>query len=447
MREDFRVVERYLEGLPFEPTRAQKRVIGEILHDLVRPEGLNRLLQGDVGAGKTVVAGAAMAAVIAQGYQAALMAPTEVLAHQHARTLGRLFAPLGIAVALLTGALPESEKRRIRRGLAAGTIQAVVGTHALIQESVRFAGLGLVVVDEQQRFGVRQRAALLGGERMPHVLVMTATPIPRTLALTAYADLDLSILDELPPGRRPVRTHLVPPHKREDLFEFVRKRLLEDERAYFLYPAIEETEKQDLAAAKSAFEELSQGIFADLGVGLLHGRMRSEEKQRTIEDFAAGRIRVLVSTTVVEVGVDVPEATIMVVEHPDRFGLSQLHQLRGRVGRGKKGGYCFLLLPEGIHPSAEQRLRLLVRETDGFRIAEEDLKMRGPGEFFGVRQHGAPGFRLANPLTDRQLVEEAREEVERLLQTDPDLRDPDHTRCLAALREWGGVDPRLGEVG
>jgi len=443
----FELEKRFFAELPFTLTPAQRRVIEDIHHDLGDRRGMNRLLQGDVGSGKTVVAGAALLAAVEAGYQVAMMVPTEVLAVQHFESLRGPFESLGVSSALLIGALKSKEKREIHRGLASGDIAVAIGTHALIQEAVSYHRLGLVVIDEQHRFGVRQRAALLGGDVAPHMLVMTATPIPRTLALTAYADLDLSVIDEMPSGRAPVRTRLVPPHKKEAMYDFVREEIEKGARAYFLYPVIDETEKQDLEAAKSAFESLSQGVFAGIPIGLLHGKMPFEEKTAVMRDFAAGNVVLLVTTTVVEVGVHVPEATIMVVHHPERFGLSQLHQLRGRVGRGGKPGFCFLLENEGTSPSSYSRLRTFSKVSDGFRIAEEDLKQRGPGEFFGVRQHGVPGFKLANPLVDRDLVESASRYVKALLREDPGLSGESGGRCRRYLKHYVDEGIALWTVG
>lgn len=424
---------RFLDGLPFELTSAQKRVLKEIRGDLAGRRGLNRLLQGDVGSGKTVVAGATLLAAVEGNHQAAFMVPTEILASQHFDSLSPEFNRVGVKTALLTGSLKKGEKKAVQKDLAAGRIDVVIGTHALIQSEVVFKKLGVVVIDEQHRFGVRQRAALMGKDETPHMLVMTATPIPRTLALTAYADLDLSVIDEMPATRAPVATHLVPPHKRDAMYRFVQEECEKGSRAYFLYPVIEETEKLDLQAAVTAFEELSEGPLKAVPMGLLHGRMKAAQRNDVMKRFASGEIGVLVATTVVEVGVHVPEATIMAVHHPERFGLSQLHQLRGRVGRGGQKGYCFLLLGEHYSDDSGKRFDVLVRESDGFKIAEEDLKIRGPGEFLGVRQHGVPGFKLANPLTDRSLVELANGAVKKLLYSDPGLSTAAGRMCRRHL--------------
>ncbi len=443
----FDYIARYSGKLPFNLTHAQRRVINEIKSDLCGPRGMNRLLQGDVGSGKTVVAGAALLCAVEAGCQAAFMVPTEILAVQHARTLGGFFADLGVETDILLGSTSTREKKRIYQNIAGGKPGITIGTHALIQSGVKFKNLGLAVIDEQHRFGVRQRAALMSQKLSPHLLVMTATPIPRSLALTAYGDLDLSIIDELPPGKANTITRLVNPEKTADMLDFVRGELDKDKRAYFLYPLIEETEKQDMQAAAAAHAELSQGRFGEYGVGLLHGRMNFEEKEKAMHDFASGKTKLLISTTVIEVGVHVPEATIMVVHHPDRFGLSQLHQLRGRVGRGSDTSYCFLQLHEGVSNSARRRLHILTKVSDGFRISEEDLKMRGPGEFFGLRQHGVPGFKLANPARDQDLVEKANGFVRNLLKADPNLVDPCNALCRKYLDTFSSVDIRLARAG
>jgi ATP-dependent DNA helicase RecG len=443
VRVDFELERRFLAGLPFPLTAAQRRVLDEIHNDLAAGRSMNRLLQGDVGSGKTLVAAATLLSAVEAGLQGAMMVPTEILAVQHFRTLSPHMERLGVRMALLIGSLRPAEKKAVHEGLRDGSIQIVVGTHALIQAEVTFRHLAVVVIDEQHRFGVRQRAALLSGD--PHMLVMTATPIPRTLALTAYADLDLSLIDEMPPGRSPVKTRVVPPEKREAMYAYVRERQASGEQAYLLYPVIEETEKEDTEAAEVAYAELSEGPLKGVPVGLLHGRLSMAQKDEVMAAFRAGLVRVLVATTVVEVGVHVPQATIMIVHQAERFGLSQLHQLRGRVGRGGREGFCFLLVGDGASEEAMERLGVLVRETDGFRIAEEDLRLRGPGEFLGTRQHGVPGFRAANPLRDRALVERASAAVKSLLGPDPALRDPsarryrDHLRAILSEETAGGV--------
>jgi ATP-dependent DNA helicase RecG len=425
----------FLEGLGFELTRAQRRVLAEIHEDIASDRGMNRLLQGDVGSGKTVVAGATLLSAVEAGHQAAMMVPTEILAAQHFQTLGPHFDRLGVNSALLIGSTRAGPKRQVHAGIADGSIRVVIGTHALIQSDVRFQDLALVVIDEQHRFGVRQRAALARDGRSPHMLVMTATPIPRTLALTAYADLDLSVIDEMPASRARIKTHVVRPDRRQAMYEYIRdQQSREGAQAYLLYPVIEETEKQDLEAAETAYDELSKGVFRGVGLGMLHGRMAMSEKERIMRAYAAGDLRVLVATTVVEVGVHVPAATIMAIHHPERFGLSQLHQLRGRVGRGGREGFCFLVVGENLAPESLERLDVLLRETDGFRVAEEDLRLRGPGEFLGVRQHGVPGFKVANPLRDGTIVEAVNARVRAFLDADPALRSGDGALCRRHLR-------------
>lgn len=432
LRAGFELQRRFIEALPFPLTRAQRQVLDEIDGDLARDHSMNRLLQGDVGSGKTLVAGAALLAAAESGYQGVMMVPTEILAVQHFRTLVPHMERLGVRMSLLIGSLKPADKKGVHAGLSDGSIQLVVGTHALIQSEVRFKHLALAVIDEQHRFGVRQRAALLAGD--PHMLVMTATPIPRTLALTAYADLDLSVIDQMPPGRAAIKTRVVAPEKRDAMYAYIRERQAEGEQAYLLYPLIEDSEKQEAETVESAHEELAAGPLKGVPMAMLHGRMTMSEKDEVMAAFHAGVIRVLIATTVVEVGVHVPQATIMAIHQAERFGLSQLHQLRGRVGRGGREGYCFLLAGDGASPEAMERLDVLVREADGFRIAEEDLRIRGPGEFLGTRQHGVPAFRVANPLRDRALVERANRGVKTLLETDPRLAGPDGARCREHLR-------------
>ena len=398
--------------LPFHPTAAQKHVLGEIVEDMRRPVPMNRLLQGDVGSGKTIVALQAAILAIENGYQVALMAPTEILATQHYFYVKQLLAPLPYRVELLTSARKGKEKTEVKRRLGAGEVDLVVGTHALIEQDVEFLRLGLVVVDEQHRFGVLQRYRLIRKGLPPDVLVMTATPIPRTLALTLYGDLDSSVIDELPPGRAPIETRLLADRERASALEFIRERVRGGEQAYVVYPVIEESEKLDVQAAVRMHEHLARNVFPEFRVGLLHGRLSSQEKEMAMLAFKNGETQILVSTTVIEVGVDVPNATVMVIEHSDRFGLAQLHQLRGRIGRGRAKSYCLLLAGERRTEVAEERLRALVNTTDGFRIAEMDLKIRGPGEFFGTRQWGIPAFRVANLLRDREILEWARREAE-----------------------------------
>ncbi len=409
-----RIREALKRILPFKPTAAQKRVLAEIGADLERPVPMNRLLQGDVGSGKTIVALEAATIAIENGCQAALMAPTEILAVQHYLAARRIFARAGYSVELLISGLKPAEKKATRERVRRGAAQFVVGTHALIEEGVEFARLGLVVVDEQHRFGVLQRKRLIekgaAGGVLPHALVMTATPIPRTLSLTLYGDLDSSTIDEMPPGRPLVETRWSTEAHLPGVWEFLRRESARGRQSYIVYPVIEES-KQELKAAMVEYERLSKTVFPRLRLGLLHGRLRSEEKEDVMERFRRGEIQVLVSTTVIEVGVDVPNATTMVIEHAERFGLAQLHQLRGRIGRGAEKSHCILVAPKELAEDARQRLETMVRTSNGFEIAEIDLKLRGPGEFFGTRQHGELGFHLANPLRDRELLDLARREA------------------------------------
>ena len=420
--------------LPFHPTKAQKRSLKEIACDMEKPSPMRRLLQGDVGSGKTIVAFQAAIIAIENGYQVALMAPTEILAQQHYFSARKILENAGYRIVLLTGSMDEALKRDARRHIAKGNAQLVIGTHALIEQKVEFGKLGLVIVDEQHRFGVLQRFKLMKksgdseangatgvparpGERSslpaaePDVLVMTATPIPRTLALTLYGDLDLSVIDELPPGRTPILTRRVGDDRSAEVWDFVRKQVKAGHQAYVVYPVIEENEENELKAAIKMHRELRQKLFPDLHVGLLHGRMASDEKESVMREFQSGKIEILVSTTVIEVGVDVPNATVMVIEHAERFGLAQLHQLRGRIGRGAAKSYCVLMTGGKISEDGERRLDAMVRTCDGFEIAELDLELRGPGEFFGTRQAGMPSFRVANIIRDRDLLEMAKREA------------------------------------
>jgi len=421
--------------VPFELTNAQKRVIGEIWSDMAQPHPMNRLLQGDVGSGKTIVAAAAILAAVDNQYQAAIMAPTEILAEQHYINLHRLFQPLGISVELLVGRLSNKQRQQARERIATGRGMVAVGTHALIQEGVSFARLGLAIVDEQHRFGVLQRAALRDKGIMPHVLVMTATPIPRTLTLTLYGELDVSVIDELPPGRKPVRTHWKAPEERLKVYAGVRKLVEEGRQAYVICPLIDESDKLQVRAAEEMAEHLQKDVFPDLRVGLLHGRMKPAEKEAVMDAFRAGEMDILVSTTVIEVGVDVPNAAAIVIEDADRFGLAQLHQLRGRVGRSEHQSYCVLI----ANPKSEEgqrRMDIMTRTNNGFLIAEEDLRIRGPGEIYGTRQSGMPSFRVADLVKDMRLLEVARQEAFHLLESDPDLSRPEHTALREAVERF-----------
>ena len=399
-------LEPFYQALPFTLTGGQQQAVAEILGDLSRGAPMNRLVQGDVGSGKTMVAAAAMYCAAQNGYQAALMAPTEILAEQHYHSLSRLLAPLGLRTALLTGSMTPKQKREIREQIATGQVQIAVGTHALLSESTVFDRLGLVVTDEQHRFGVAQRSRLSAKGSDPHLLVMSATPIPRTLALLMYGDLDVSIIRELPPGREPVDTFLVNESYRPRINAFIRKQVTEGHQCFVVCPAVEENEELGIKSATVWAETLQKTVFPDLRITLLHGQMKGAEKEAAMAAFARGEADVMVATTVIEVGVDVPNATLMVIEDADRFGLSQLHQLRGRVGRGGSKSYC-ILTSRNRNPETQQRLKALCKTTDGFHIAEEDLKLRGPGDFFGSRQSGLPTFRVANLSMDLQTLKDA----------------------------------------
>jgi ATP-dependent DNA helicase RecG len=397
--------------LPFHPTAAQKRVLREMVDDMCSPHPMNRLLQGDVGSGKTIVAIQAAILAVENGYQVALMAPTEILATQHYLYTKALLEPLPYQIDLLISARKAAEKAELKERMGKGEVSLVVGTHALLEEDVAFSKLGLVVVDEQHRFGVLQRFRLIRKAVNPHVLVMTATPIPRTLALTLYGDLDFSVIDELPPNRTPIETRLVEEGERARAFEFIREKVRRGGQAYVVYPVIEEGGKLDLKPAVRMFEQLSRNVFPEFRVGLLHGRLPSEEKEEVMLRFKQGEVQILVSTTVVEVGVDVPNATVMLIEHAERFGLSQLHQLRGRIGRSSQKSHCLLVASAQRNELAEQRLQTMVETNDGFKIAEIDLRLRGPGEFFGTRQWGIPAFRIGNLIRDQEILEWAKREA------------------------------------
>ena len=427
---------RLVSGLPYELTGAQRRVLADILRDMRSGRVMHRLMQGDVGSGKTIVALIACLFAIEQGWRAMFMAPTEVLARQHGDVVANLVAGLGLQTATLTGSTAAAERRAILAAAASGGIDLLIGTHALIQDDVEMPRLGLTVVDEQHRFGVRQRGkAAVTGEKgtPPHVLVMSATPIPRSLALTLYGDLDLSLLDELPAGRRPIATDIVPDEKIDTLHAKIRERLRSGRQAYIVYPVIEETEGQDLKAAAAESEKLGAGEFKDFRTALLHGKLRPAEKQRIMKAFSDGDIDLLIATTVVEVGVDVPNSTTMVIHHPERFGLAQLHQLRGRVGRGEEQSYCHLVADRWLPPETFERIRFFAATNDGFELAEEDMRRRGPGDILGVRQHGTPMFRLANPLRDAELVRQCDEDARALLAADPRLESSANAPLRSAL--------------
>jgi len=448
------VLDAFLQSLPFKLTAAQQKVLKELLADLQKPQPMSRLLQGEVGSGKTVVATAALLMAAANGYQGAFMAPTEILAEQHFATICQLLSRVGhlereedylcsysgllprpLTVALLIGDISQVRKQELQQYILDGDIDIVIGTHALIQKGVEFQRLGLAVVDEQHRFGVTQRSALRQKGLRPHVLVMTATPIPRTLALTLYGDLDLSVIDQLPPGRQAVKTRWLKPEQRESAYAFIRRQVASGRQAFIICPLIEESEVIQARAAIAEYERLSQEVFPELRLGLLHGRMPAAEKDKVMRRFRSGEVDILVSTPVVEVGIDVPNATVMLVESADRFGLSQLHQFRGRVGRGQEQSYC-MLLAQNPSVVAKERLDLIEKIQDGFELAEEDLKLRGPGEFFGTRQSGMPDLKMAK-LSDVPLLELARSEAIRLFEKDKSLDKPEHALLAKELaRVW-----------
>ena len=431
--------QKLLNQLDFKLTRAQERVLAEIKADLQKPHPMNRLIQGDVGSGKTVVALLTCLFVLECGYQAAIMAPTEVLAEQHFLNLHRWVEPLGIKVGLLTSSVKSSEREDLYQRIRTGHIQLVIGTHAVIQEAVEFNRLGLAVIDEQHKFGVVQRGLLKKKGESPDVLVMTATPIPRTLAMTLYGDLDVSLIDEMPPGRVPVETKVFPESARAKVYRIVEEEVKKGRQAFVVYPLVEESEKLDLMDATRMAEHLQKEIFPEFRIGLLHGRMKSDEKEAIMTEVQEGRIQILVATTVIEVGIDIPNASVMVVEHAERFGLSQLHQLRGRIGRGRYPSKCILLAQYRSSEEARVRLRAMEKTTDGFKIAEEDLALRGPGEFFGIRQSGLPDFRVAHVIRDTPILTEARKEAFRLIQEDPDLVHPAHGGLKDLfIKRWKG---------
>ncbi len=454
IKTDKRTLDNFINALPFTLTRAQQRVLGEILADMEKQQAMSRLLQGEVGSGKTVIALAALLTATSRGFQTAFMAPTEILTEQHFNTIQKLLSLSSdvekvddciyrysgiisrpLTVAMLIGALTQKKKRDIHRLVINGDVDIVAGTHALIQEEVEFKKLGLVVVDEQHRFGVEQRGTLRQKGTNPHVLVMTATPIPRTLALTLYGDLDLSVIDELPPGRQLIKTRWLKPDQRESAYRFIRREIESGHQAFIICPLIEESEVIQARAATAEYERLANEVFPDLRLGLLHGRMSSADKEKVMREFHQGALSILVSTPVVEVGIDVPNATVMMVESADRFGLAQLHQFRGRVGRGPAQSYC-ILLAENPSVVGQERLKIIEDTFDGFKLAEEDLKLRGPGEFFGTRQSGLPGLKMAK-LTDVAILELARTEAEKLFKEDPRLSKPEHTLLVKELaRIW-----------
>ncbi|MBI5327270.1 MAG: ATP-dependent DNA helicase RecG [Deltaproteobacteria bacterium] len=462
------MVEKLLSMLPFKLTAAQERVVSEIKMDMSEPHPMNRLIQGDVGSGKTVVAFIASLIAIENNYQSAIMAPTEILAEQHYLNIHRYADVLGIKIALLTSSFAKSEKMGILNHIKAGEADLVIGTHALIQEDVEFKKLGLVIVDEQHRFGVVQRALLKNKgargkpacawphsdrgqgtekELTPDVLVMTATPIPRTLAMTVFGDLDVSVIDELPPGRRPIKTKVFREKEREQVYKIIRGELVKGRQSYIVYPLIEESEELDLRDATKMAEHMKKDIFSEYNIGLLHGRMKPDEKEAVMKAFKAKEINILVSTTVIEVGIDVPNASVMVIEHAERFGLSQLHQLRGRVGRGGYDSFCILLAGRVGSEDTYKRLKVMENTNDGFKIAEEDLNIRGPGDFLGTRQSGLPDFRIANLLTDASILQKARDEAFNLLRNDPDLIKQEHNALKQIVKvRWNGK-MELSQIG
>lgn len=437
IRIDKEVKDAVAAVMPFKLTNAQRKVTAQIFNDMKSTAPMNRLLQGDVGSGKTIVAVIAMIAAMENGLQTALMAPTEILADQHARSIKRLLAKTPYRVELLTGSLRVTEKRRLQLALKEGEINAAIGTQALIQEAIEFANLGLIVIDEQHRFGVMQRAELRARGLNPDVLVMTATPIPRSLAMTVYGDLDVSVIDELPPGRTPIETMVYGEDQRQEVKRLISREAKAGRQVYVVYPLVEESEKMDLKDATRRYEYLRDTVFPKLSVGLLHGKMKPAEKEKVMSAFVAGEIKILVSTTVIEVGVDVPNASVMIVEHAERFGLSQLHQLRGRVGRGAEKSYCVLLTSDRKTLVAEERLGIMAKTSNGFLIAEKDLELRGPGELLGTRQSGLPEFRIANIVRDQALLEKAREESEFYLNKQ---RSVVTAKMIARIK----ADPRFG---
>ncbi|MEN6509217.1 MAG: ATP-dependent DNA helicase RecG [Smithella sp.] len=434
-----RLLDRFYASLPFSLTSAQQRVIAEIQKDLQTATSMNRLLQGDVGSGKTLVAMAAMITVCENACQAALMAPTEILARQHYITLSAWAEPIGLRVVLLTGSMANAVRNEILAQIASGRADIIIGTHALIQESVDFKKLGLAVIDEQHRFGVMQRASLRSKGIQADVLVMTATPIPRTLAMTVYGDLDVSVIDEMPPGKKPVRTLLMGESRRESVYETIRKEIAIGHQVFIVYPLVEQSENLDLKDATKMADHLQKDIFTDCRVGLIHGKMKDQEKESVMKDFQDNKIAILVATTVIEVGIDVPHASLMVIEHAERFGLSQLHQLRGRVGRRDIPSTCILLADYKVSADARKRLKIMEKTTDGFALAEEDLVIRGPGDFLGTRQSGLPDFRIASIIRDARILNDAKEDAFALVARDPLLEKPEHAVLKQSLiAKWQG---------
>ncbi|MEN1678878.1 MAG: ATP-dependent DNA helicase RecG [Planctomycetota bacterium] len=444
---DAQVDARIKRLFPFDLTTGQRAAIDQVAADMALDTPMNRLLQGDVGSGKTVVAVYAMLLCVARGCQAALLAPTEILARQHAATLDKLLTASRVEHRLLVGGQREAERREILEGLASGRVGVAIGTHAVLSEGVKFAKLGLAVIDEQHKFGVKQRAALRSDEHSPHYLVMTATPIPRTMSMTQFGDLDVSILRDMPPGRQPVKTYLVEEGQRERWWNFVRERLREDRQAYVVTPLVDESESIDAASVSAAFEELTNGELDAFRVGLLHGRMPPAEKEAAMDRFRRGELQVLVSTTVIEVGVDVPNASVMVIASAERFGLSQLHQLRGRVGRGGHPGFCAVLAGEALSDAARERLEAFAATTDGFELAEKDFELRGPGDLFGARQSGLPPLRVADLQRDREVLDEARAAAKALFDADPGLKSPANAKLRRQMLRRYGEALEISDVG
>ncbi len=433
--------------LPFELTPGQRRAIDEVAADMATTTPMNRLLQGDVGSGKTLVAVYALLACVAHGQQAALMAPTEILARQHAHTLERVLKQSRVRYKLLVGGLKPTERESVLADMAAGEIDLVIGTHALLEENVQFKNLGFVVIDEQHKFGVEQRAALRRGDQSPHYLVMTATPIPRTVSMTQFGDLDVSTLRDMPPGRQPVTSYVVGPGERERWWNFARNKLREDRQAFVVTPLVEESENVDATSVDQAFEQLASGELADFRVDILHGRMTAAEKDDAMERFRRGETQVLVATTVIEVGVDVPNASLMIIASPERFGIAQLHQLRGRVGRGEHPGYCAVLVDEELADVGRERLQKFVATSNGFDLAELDFELRGPGDLFGTQQHGLPPFRIADLVRDAVVLEEARDAAMQLFTRDPGLAQPVHAKLRTQMLRRYGAALELADVG
>ncbi|MEN0058333.1 MAG: ATP-dependent DNA helicase RecG [Bdellovibrio sp.] len=437
VRNEGRWVHQLEQSLPFAMTSAQRRVFAEIRADMEKGHPMHRMVQGDVGSGKTLVSFMAAALAAESGYQSCLMAPTEILAEQHLKNAQKVLQPLGVRLGVLLGKTKAAERRQVLEDLQEGRLDLIIGTHALIESEVQFQNLGLVIIDEQHRFGVEQRGVLKNKGRSPHFLVMTATPIPRTLAMTVYGDLDVSIIDEMPQGRSPIQTRATYESKRPQALQFMLEQLQKGRQAYIVYPLVEESEKMDLKDAVSEYEKLRQQ-FPQVRFGLLHGKMKADEKEQVMEQFRQQAIQVLVSTTVIEVGVDVPNANIMIIEHAERFGLSQLHQLRGRVGRGEHKSFCILIMGYAVSEEGRQRTEMMEKTSDGFKIAEFDLEMRGPGEFMGTKQSGLSGFKLANLVRDMAILQQAREAAFEVLRKDPKLTFPDHQLLREELlREHG----------